>query len=98
MPQESLRSRWVVDLACEDDTPRRVLDDEDQEGSVEPHVDGETHRHDFDGGGGGCFRACFIHTQHSLVRDLQGGGKGTVNALLRFKNWSHADDNLPLRL
>lgn len=66
----SLHGCGVADLAHEEDAPCRMLQDEDQEGSVEYHGVRQAHGHDLNGGGGCCFCSCFVHTQHSLVRHL----------------------------
>lgn len=61
---------WIADLAHEEDAPGRVLQDEDQEGSVKCYGVWQTHGHDLNGGGGCRFCSSFIHTQHSLVGHL----------------------------
>lgn len=71
----------VVYLAHEEDAPRRVLQDEDQERSVEFQRLRQTHRHDFQSGGSCCLRSGFIHTEDGLVRHLETDQQGALSVL-----------------
>lgn len=71
----------VVYLAHEEDAPRRVLQDEDQERSVEFQRLRQTHRHDFQSGGSCCLRSGFIHTEDGLVRHLETDQQGALSIL-----------------
>lgn len=71
--RSSSRCCGVADLAHEDDAPRRMLQDEDQERSVQDHGVGQAHGHDLNGGGGRCLCSRLVHAQHGLVGNLQRG-------------------------